>query len=478
MSQAIENELPAGEIEALESALAAAEAVLDGPPPADVPIAGADTFRAWIDRAVRGESWPDPAAIIPNHHWKETKQHVSQLTRLWCALRTRDSVCDALAARVRTVLEAYVTFGLVYALNADERVGVDEATGEPRYVRRYDLPRSAHVGVFRALLDGWERPVDRAPIPGLVSLLLEQANPGRAGSSLGFYWSHIDFYLRTVRDGEAAPPPDLLRELVSAPSITAEDVWIRFMIRYHRREATIRDSLLGLIGRGDSGSDGPRRGRAAFWALRGVNLTARPGDVLGIVGRNGSGKTTLLKALAGILGADRGHVEVRGKVGCLLSFGVGFNARLSGRENISLHGSILGLSEQDVDERLDRIVAFSELGEFIHAPVRTYSAGMRGRLGFSIAIHIDPDVLILDEVLTVGDASFREKAGSIVDRFRSENKTVVIASHNMELIRDVCTRALWLDGGRVRLEGTPTEITRAYVAWCREQRSEAVRSDA
>ena len=253
------------------------------------------------------------------------------------------------------------------------------------------------------------------------------------------------------------------------PAILAEDVWVNFLIRYHRSEVTLRETVVRMFDRG--GRNGSKNGRWSqeFSALRGVSLTVRPGEVLGIVGRNGSGKTTLLKTLAGILGADRGRVVVRGKIGCLLSFGVGFKANLSGRENIYLNGSILGLSRRMIDERIERIIEFSELGDFINAPVRTYSSGMKGRLGFSIAVHIDPDVLLLDEVLTVGDAAFRAKAGSILERFREDKKTVVIASHSMNLIRKSCTRAIWIDAGRIRMEGDPAEVVAAYIAESKTQ---------
>ncbi len=246
------------------------------------------------------------------------------------------------------------------------------------------------------------------------------------------------------------------------PFILAEDVWVKFLIRYHRTEVTLRETFVGLLRllSRRNGRDG--RWRQEFWALRGINFQAGPGDVVAIIGRNGSGKSTLLKTLAGICEADRGRVEVRGRVGCLLSFGVGFNSNLSGRENIYLNGSILGLPRRTIDARLDDIIAFSELGQFIDAPVRTYSAGMRGRLGFSIAIHIEPDILLLDEVLSVGDTAFRAKAGSILDRFRAENKTVVLATHNMNLVREVCTRAVWIHDGQVMLSGRPDEVTAAY----------------
>ena len=246
------------------------------------------------------------------------------------------------------------------------------------------------------------------------------------------------------------------------PSILAENVSVKFLIRYHRREVTMRETFVRLLDSVRPGREGNGRWRAAFWALRDIDFTAYPGEVVGLIGPNGAGKTTLLKTLAGIVGADAGRLVVRGTVGCLLSFGVGFNANLSGRENIYLNGSILGLSRRKIDERLAEIIAFSELGDFIDAPVRTYSAGMKGRLGFSIAVHIDPDVLLLDEVLTVGDAAFKTKAGSILARLRRDQKTVVIASHSLPMIREQCTRAVWLDRGRIRMDGDPAAVTEAY----------------
>jgi len=248
------------------------------------------------------------------------------------------------------------------------------------------------------------------------------------------------------------------------PSVLAENLAIAFLIRYHRSEVTLRETFVRQLDRfrRNGGADG--RWSQVFWALQGINLSVRPGEVLGIVGRNGSGKSTLLRALAGILGADRGRVTVRGKIGCLMSFGVGFRTNLSGRENIFINASILGLRQSEVAERLDSIIEFSELGDFIDAPVRTYSAGMKGRLGFSIAVNLDPDVLLLDEILTVGDASFRAKAGSILDRFRNDVKTVIIASHSMGLIQKRCTRAIWLDEGRLRMDGDPGEVAQAYLA--------------
>jgi len=243
--------------------------------------------------------------------------------------------------------------------------------------------------------------------------------------------------------------------------VHAEDVWLRFPIHYHRTDATLREAFVRWFER-------RRETRRGFWALRGISLTARPGDVFGIVGVNGSGKTTLLKVLGGICAVDRGHVHVQGKVGCLLSFGTGFNATLNGRENIYLNGSILGLRHREIDRHMDSIIEFSELGDFIDAPVRTYSAGMRGRLGFSIAAHLQPDILLLDEALSTGDAGFRVKAGSIVNRLRDDRKIILISSHNMPLIRSVCTSVIWLEKGKIQAQGDPAEITRAYVQQQRE----------
>jgi len=261
-------------------------------------------------------------------------------------------------------------------------------------------------------------------------------------------------------------PPNSPQRVASGdlPTIRAVDVGVKFLIRYHRAEVTLRETFVRLIHLISFAGQRDPRWMQEFWALRNIDFEAYPGDVVGIVGRNGSGKSTLLRTLAGICEADCGHVEVRGKVGCLLSFGVGFNPNLSGRENIYLNGSVLGLRRREIDERFADIVEFCELGQFIDAPVRTYSAGMRGRLGFSIAIHIDPDVLLIDEVLSIGDSAFRAKAGSILDRFRNSNKTVVIATHSMNLVREACNKAIWLHDGEIRAAGNPEEVIAAYTA--------------
>ncbi len=206
-----------------------------------------------------------------------------------------------------------------------------------------------------------------------------------------------------------------------------------------------------------------RHWRQAHWALRDVDFVAHQGEVIGVIGRNGSGKSTLLKSLAGIIGADRGEVRVRGKLGCLLSLGVGFNPNLTGRENIFLNGSMIGIPRKVLEERCEEIIELSGLGDFIEAPVRTYSSGMNVRLGFSIAVHVSPDVLLLDEVLTAGDAEFREKTGNIIEQLCDDSHTIVMASHDMDLVRRVCTRALWLDGGRIVMDDAPDRVCDAYL---------------
>ena len=188
------------------------------------------------------------------------------------------------------------------------------------------------------------------------------------------------------------------------PSIEAHGLSVSFFIRYHNTPVTLRETLIRSL---TPRTEKRGRWRKEFWALRDIDLRVYPGEVVGLVGRNGSGKTTLLKTLAGIIEPDRGSLYVRGRVGCLMSFGVGFNPNLTGRENIYLNGTMIGIDRQSIDQVVEQIIEFSELGEFIEAPVRTYSKGMKVRLGFAISLHISPDVLLLDEVLTVGDAAFR-----------------------------------------------------------------------
>jgi len=247
----------------------------------------------------------------------------------------------------------------------------------------------------------------------------------------------------------------------NAPAaIVLEDVWLRFQLRYYKRRRTLRGTLVegasALLRR-------RRRKREEFWALRGVELSVGEGEVVGIVGPNGAGKSTLLRAIAGIYGVDRGKVRTRGSIATLLSFGAGFDMRLPGRENVYKNGVLLGLSKTQVDERMDAILEMSGLGDFIDAPVNTYSSGMRARLGFSVAVHADPDILLIDEVVAAGDERFRNRVGTIFDQMSHRHKTVVFVTHQIGQLSQYCTRGIWLEEGKVRMDGPPEEVGKAYL---------------
>jgi ABC-type polysaccharide/polyol phosphate transport system ATPase subunit len=196
--------------------------------------------------------------------------------------------------------------------------------------------------------------------------------------------------------------------------------------------------------------------------LNGVDLEVPAGLTLGIIGRNGSGKSTLLKVIAGIIRPDRGEVEVRGRVSPLIELGAGFHPDFSGRENVYLNGLVIGMSKAETEERFDAIVEFAGLADAIDDPVRTYSSGMYMRLAFSVAVHADPDVLLIDEVLAVGDESFIGKCYERIAAFQGAGKTLVMVSHSLEAIERWCHEAVWIEAGRIAARGYPTEVTRLY----------------
>lgn len=199
-----------------------------------------------------------------------------------------------------------------------------------------------------------------------------------------------------------------------------------------------------------------------MWALRDIDLDVAPGTALGVVGSNGAGKSTLLKVLAGIIPPDSGTVETGGKVVSLLELGAGFHPDFSGRENIILNASIHGMSRREVERRIDAIVSFAELEQFIDAPVRTYSSGMYMRLGFAVAAELDPDILLLDEVLAVGDAAFQQKCLGRIAAFQRKGVTIVLVSHSAAAIEHTCDRAIWISGGVLMRDGHPAEVLEAY----------------
>lgn len=201
-----------------------------------------------------------------------------------------------------------------------------------------------------------------------------------------------------------------------------------------------------------------------FWALRDVSFNVQEGEVVGIIGRNGAGKSTLLKILSRITAPTSGTVKIKGRVASLLEVGTGFHPELTGRENIFLNGAILGMSRQEVRRRFDAIVAFSEIERFIDTPVKRYSSGMYVRLAFAVAAHLEPEILIVDEVLAVGDAVFQQKCLGKMGEVAGSGRTVLFVSHNMQAVRNLCHRAILLEGGSLTLTGTAVEVVDAYLA--------------
>ena len=199
-----------------------------------------------------------------------------------------------------------------------------------------------------------------------------------------------------------------------------------------------------------------------FWALVDVSMTVNKGDVFGIIGNNGAGKSTILKVISRVLKPSKGRVVVRGRIAPLLELGAGFHPELSGRENVFLNGALLGYSREDMEKVFDEIVAFSELEQFINSPIRTYSSGMYARLGFAVATAHVPDVLILDEILSVGDEAFQKKSRERLQSFQEKGSTVLMVSHGLDSMITLCNRVAWLDQGKLRLLGEPSEVVAAY----------------
>ena len=243
-------------------------------------------------------------------------------------------------------------------------------------------------------------------------------------------------------------------------SITVEGLSKRYEIGALRQETQLRDQLVHLL-------RAPFRRRApkeAIWALRDVTFTVQQGEVVGIIGRNGAGKSTLLKILSKITYPTSGRVRAHGRVAALLEVGAGFHEELTGRENIFLNGSIMGMKKKEVDAKFDAIVEFSGVERFIDTPIKRYSSGMRSRLGFAVAAHLDPDVLVVDEVLAVGDAAFQKKCINAMHELRGGGRTVLFVSHNMAAVENLCSRGIWIANGSVRLDGPTHSVIEAYMA--------------
>src|ERR1700682_2878424 len=205
-----------------------------------------------------------------------------------------------------------------------------------------------------------------------------------------------------------------------------------------------------------------RKKEETFWALKDVSLEVKEGEVLGLIGRNGAGKTTLLKILSRITKPTTGWAEIHGRVGSLLEVGAGFHPELTGRENTFLSGAILGMSKREIERKFDEIVAFAELEKFIDTPVKHYSSGMYVRLAFAVAAHLEPEILLVDEVLAVGDINFQKKCLGKMGDVARQGRTVVLVSHQMNQIRRLCHRVAWVDGGHMRMTGAAHEVVSAY----------------
>lgn len=261
-----------------------------------------------------------------------------------------------------------------------------------------------------------------------------------------------------------AADPDFPHDAGSPYAVRVEDLSITYRTTFERKP-TLKQALV-RFGRGE-------RTVKTIEALKHVSFDVRVGSAVGIIGSNGAGKSTLMRAMAGILPPTTGEVEVWGRASTLLALGVGFNKALSGRENIILGGLAAGLSRRDVEERADEVAEWTELGDFIDMPMQTYSSGMSARVGFSVAVHMKPDILMIDEALSTGDAHFREKAGAKMAELRQSARAMFLISHGLSSISEMCNDCLWLDKGRLMMRGEPDEVIDAYMAFVKVKKSKA-----
>ena len=253
---------------------------------------------------------------------------------------------------------------------------------------------------------------------------------------------------------------------MSEAAVVVDKVSKRFRI-YHERNQSIKQTVL-------------RRRRGVyeeFWALRDVSLEIAPASTYGLIGENGSGKSTLLKCMARILVPDEGTVTARGSISALLELGAGFHPELSGRENVFLNGAILGIPAKELSRKFDEIVAFSGIERFIDTPVKNYSSGMYVRLGFSVAINVSPDILLVDEVLSVGDAEFQKRCRDKFVELRNSGCTIVVVSHAMEMVKELCDTAAWLEQGQLIQTGSAREVIKGYLTKVAEHTGEEYKDD-
>jgi teichoic acid transport system ATP-binding protein len=251
-------------------------------------------------------------------------------------------------------------------------------------------------------------------------------------------------------------------------AVKVSDLSITYRTTFERKP-TLKQALV-RFGRG-------QRAVREVEAIKNVSFEVRTGTAMGIIGSNGAGKSTLMRAMAGILPPTSGSIEVWGRASTLLALGVGFNKNLSGRENIILGGLAAGLSRREVEERADEVAEWTELGDFIDMPMRTYSSGMSARVEFSVAVHMKPDILMIDEALSTGDAHFREKANAKMAELRDSARAMFLVSHGLGSIKEMCNEAIWLNRGTLMMRGEPAKVVNAYMKFVKVKRSASAMED-
>jgi lipopolysaccharide transport system ATP-binding protein/teichoic acid transport system ATP-binding protein len=249
------------------------------------------------------------------------------------------------------------------------------------------------------------------------------------------------------------------------PAVKVQDVSITYRTTFER-VPTFKSAIV-RFGRGE-------RAVREVKAVQNVSFDVNHGTTIGNIGANGAGKSTLMRAVAGILPPTSGRIEVHGRVSTLLSLGVGFNAALSGKENVVLGGLAAGLSRKEIEARYEEIAEFAELGDFMEMPMRTYSSGMFSRLAFSVAVHMDPDILLIDEALSAGDASFKTKAAAKMSELVTNSRTMFLVSHAMSSVRELCNDCIWIDKGKVMMRGEPKEVIDEYTRFLKVDAEKAV----
>ena len=243
--------------------------------------------------------------------------------------------------------------------------------------------------------------------------------------------------------------------------IDVEKLGVKYSLRFTKK-TTFRQTIQNMMRRDDAPTE--------FWALRDVSFDLVNGESLAVIGPNGAGKSTLLQVLAGIITPSEGELDVRGQISSLLTLGAGFDQELTGRDNIWLAGAFMGMEHEEMARRIEGIIAFADIGLFIDAPIKTYSSGMRARLGFSIATSVDPDILLLDEVLATGDEVFRAKSKARVLELAAGAKAIVLVTHDMQWVTEFCNRAMLLENGHIVAEGKPQEVVDIHIQHSTETR--------